>query len=265
MVNIAPHTPALSPAAVQQALAVALADLQRCGVTDIVGNTAISWFDAAPLGKDFNKAPAAPAPAARATAAVAPAVAKPIHVSAAKPKMAPVKVMPAEDTPIAPRLWWVGDAATAPAVVVLGATAAHAQSGWPLSAEEKELLGNMLKAIGLDIHTVACLAVTVADAAETPYTATQLAPLNAVVAKELAAPRPTLLFGPVVAQLATGKDVPLAQLRTMAATQPLLAGRVTGVTYHPRTLLKQPTFKRMAWQDLLAFQLAQNVQTGLRP
>lgn len=124
--------------------------------------------------------------------------------------------------------------------------------GEPFVGKAGKLLDEMLHAIGLDRNTVYISNILkcrppgnrdprVAEAASCrPYLDAQIGLLQ---------PKVVLAVGRIAAQQLLGTDTPLGGLR---ARQHRLgdSGTPVIVTYHPAYLLREPSQKRKAWQDL---------------
>lgn len=124
--------------------------------------------------------------------------------------------------------------------------------GEPFVGRAGKLLDEMLRAIGLDRHTVFIANVLKcrppgnrdpqqAEAAHCrPFLDRQIA---------LIGPAVILAVGRIAAQQLLGSDLPLGRMRghphrLEACSAPIV------VTYHPAYLLRSPSQKRKAWQDL---------------
>lgn len=124
--------------------------------------------------------------------------------------------------------------------------------GEPFVGRAGKLLDEMLRAIGLSRESVFIANVLkcrppnnrdpLLDESSScrPYLERQI---------DLVAPRLILAVGRIAAQQLLGTDAPLGRLR---GRQHSLDGRQLPVfvTYHPAYLLRSPTQKRKAWQDL---------------
>jgi uracil-DNA glycosylase len=135
--------------------------------------------------------------------------------------------------------------------------------GEPFVGAAGQLLDAMLRAIGLDRNTNVYIANVLKSrppnnrdpkpeevAACLPYLARQIALLE---------PKVMLAVGRIAAQNLLGTDVPLGRLRGAVhrfgeRNTPLI------VTYHPAYLLRTPSDKRKAWEDL---KFARNVYQQL--
>ncbi len=127
--------------------------------------------------------------------------------------------------------------------------------GFPFVGQTGQLLNNMLLAIDLPRNTVYLTNTTKCRATNDrmpsseeltqcyPYLLRQI---------ELVNPEKVLILGRTTAQHLLQQKVPLAKLRGQIHTLPNTQ-IPTVVTYHPRTLLKQPNDKRKAWEDLKLF------------
>ena len=126
------------------------------------------------------------------------------------------------------------------------------RQGEPFVGRAGQLLNAMLRAIGLPrdqvfiANVLKCRPPNNRDplareaAACLPYLERQLA---------LVAPRLVLIVGRIAAQNLLATDAPLAQLRGRVHRRGG-AGPPIVVTYHPAYLLRTPSDKRKAWEDL---------------
>ncbi|MEX0976749.1 MAG: uracil-DNA glycosylase [Woeseia sp.] len=130
--------------------------------------------------------------------------------------------------------------------------------GEPFVGRAGKLLDEMLRAVNLSRDSVfICNILKCRPPGNRDPAAVEAAACRGYLERqiELVSPRLILAVGRIAAQQLLGSDAPLARLRgtlhrfTEAAI-PLI------VTYHPAYLLRKPTDKRKAWQDLC---LAQQV------
>ena len=137
---------------------------------------------------------------------------------------------------------------------ILESPSAHEdKTGIPLSGPEGELLKKMLSSIGLDINTqtyVGYLSPWRAPGARvlTPLEIKEgLGLLNKRI--EAVHPKVLLVFGMSVTKALL--DIPIGQARAKQHTYlnyPIFA------TFAPNFLLKSPSYKKQAWEDLKKFQ-----------
>jgi DNA polymerase len=198
-----------------------LADLVRAGVTDVVAEVPFAW----------KKSPVS------------------IKKSNAKPDSSPSP----SPSPAQAKLWLTG---TPTRLLILTGALEKDEGALPFTPQEDQLLTNMLAAIGIDRADVGVLAIAVADKHGTAFAQDikeQLIKPTQEHMKKQNAPA-LLALGQVAAWFAQGQDLPLGDARDQAQAGAFSRRQPVGVTYHPRTLLRQPLLKRLAWQDLLAFQ-----------
>lgn len=125
--------------------------------------------------------------------------------------------------------------------------------GEPFVGRAGQLLDEMLRAVGLDRQSVfianilKCRPPNNRDPSQ-EEAASCRDYLDRQI--ELVAPRLILAVGRIAAQHLLGSDAPVGQLRGRRHT---LGGSELPVivTYHPAYLLRSPTQKRKAWQDLV--------------
>jgi DNA polymerase len=199
--------------------AAVLADLVRAGVTDVVGENPFAWQQ--------------PSAGTKPAAAEMP--------------------QPNPSTKVAAKLWLTGTPAQ---LLILTGALEKDEGASPFTQKEEQLLTNMLASIAVDRSHVGILAVAVADKHGTAFAQEVKEKLVTPVQQEIKKlTSPALLaLGQVAAWFATGQDQPLGDARDQAQAGAFAQPQALGITYHPRTLLKQPLLKRLAWQDLLAFQ-----------
>ncbi len=145
-----------------------------------------------------------------------------------------------------------GEGPSNPLLMVVGEGAGEAEEGCgrPFSGEAGKLLTNILKAMGLD-REKDCYVTTVLkcrvpdDSTPTPDLVGRCRPyLTRQI--ELINPRCVMAMGQTAASVLAGSPS-ITRLRgkvLKAGDKPLL------VTYHPATLLKDPTLKKLVWQDV---------------
>ncbi|HEX7720181.1 MAG TPA: uracil-DNA glycosylase [Woeseiaceae bacterium] len=132
------------------------------------------------------------------------------------------------------------------------------QRGEPFVGRAGKLLDEMLRAVNLSRDSVfICNILKCRPPGNRDPAAVEAAACRDYLERqiELVSPRLILAVGRIAAQQLLGSDAPLARLR---GTPHRLteAGIPLIVTYHPAYLLRKPTEKRKAWQDLC---LAQQV------
>lgn len=128
--------------------------------------------------------------------------------------------------------------------------------GIPFCGPSGQLMDKMLAAIGLD-RTRVCITNTVywrPPGNRTP-SAEEISICQPFVQKFIALMQPKLLFlfGGVAATAMLGTESALSRLRlkTHTYTNPQLSAEIPAlVTYHPSYLLRTPSQKKLAWQDL---------------
>lgn len=136
--------------------------------------------------------------------------------------------------------------------------------GEPFVGRAGQLLDEMLRAIGLDRQTafIANLLKCRPPHNRDP-SAEETSSCRSYLDRqiELVAPRIILAVGRIAAQHLLATDAPVGQLR---GKQHVLGDRQIPliVTYHPAYLLRSPTQKRKAWQDLV---LARQVMKDRQP
>jgi DNA polymerase len=130
------------------------------------------------------------------------------------------------------------------------------QQGIPFCGPSGQLMDKMLAAIGLSRETV-CITNTVywrPPGNRTP-SVDEIAICQPFVQKFIAltAPKLLFLFGGIATGAILGKDTSISRLRlkTYDYTNPYINEPVAvAVTFHPSYLLRTPSQKRLAWQDL---------------
>ena len=136
------------------------------------------------------------------------------------------------------------------------------RAGEPFVGAAGQLLNSMLRAVGLGreqvyiANVLKCRPPENRDPAPAevgcclPYLARQI---------ELVAPHLVLCVGRIAAQSVLGVDTSIGRLRGQVHVLPGGGGVPVVATYHPSYLLRAPTEKSKAWQDL---QLAMGVALG---
>ncbi len=122
----------------------------------------------------------------------------------------------------------------------------------PMNEKEYILFENMLKAMGMDVTNLSWLCVAAADDKGNVATKNHFEQLSGSVMSKLEDLKPTavIVLGQVAASMLSGIEMSLLEAREADV---LYASSAVGVTYHPRTLLKQPLLKSLAWQDMQRF------------
>ena len=132
------------------------------------------------------------------------------------------------------------------------------QRGEPFVGRAGKLLDEMLRAVDLSRDSVfICNVLKCRPPGNRDPSAVEAAACRDYLERqiELQSPRLILAVGRIAAQQLLGSDAPLARLR--GTLHQLTEARIPLiVTYHPAYLLRKPTEKRKAWQDLC---LAQQV------
>ncbi len=127
-------------------------------------------------------------------------------------------------------------------------------AGAPFTADEGVLLGNMLKAMGLNVSEVT-LTPSVKCRSEGQSTGAQeLAQCEAFLRRQVALTRPKMILAmgryaaqALLAQTVSNPVPPLGQLRGVVHSY---QGIPVVVTYSPANLLRNPADKAKAWADL---------------
>ncbi len=123
-----------------------------------------------------------------------------------------------------------------------------AAEGRPIGGEAWLLMTRMLAAIGIRSEDAYSASLTCFHAPGARISSSELVECAEIARKHIALARPKrlLLLGDAPARALLGK--PLA-----AARGPVhkIEGVRTVATFHPRTLMKQPSNKALAWRDLL--------------
>lgn len=126
--------------------------------------------------------------------------------------------------------------------------AEDAAAGRPIGGEAWQLVERMLAAIGIDSAEAYIASLSCFHAPGARMSRDELAECAEIARRHVALAKPKRLLllgdGPSVALL--GK--PLAAARGHVHK---VEGVRTIVTFHPRLLMKQPSNKRLAWEDLL--------------
>ncbi|VAW38844.1 hypothetical protein MNBD_DELTA02-116 [hydrothermal vent metagenome] len=131
-------------------------------------------------------------------------------------------------------------------VVFVSDSSSTEQAG-PFSKAEKELLSNMIKAMGLSMDEVYLTSLVRCDCEDAPGS-DEIEACLPFLKDELDIINPVAIvaMGRVTAHL-VAPDVEFANLRGIMRSLddiPLM------ITYHPRALIKDPGLKRAAWEDL---------------
>ncbi|SEB05550.1 DNA polymerase [Thiothrix caldifontis] len=127
------------------------------------------------------------------------------------------------------------------------------RQGEPFVGKAGQLLNNMLLAIGMPRETVYIANVLKCRPPNNrdPH-ADEAANCRGYLERQITLVNPTLILvvGRIAAQNLLQTTAPLARLRGQEHHVPV-SGTPVVVTYHPAYLLRQPSDKRKAWQDLL--------------
>ncbi len=125
--------------------------------------------------------------------------------------------------------------------------------GIPFRGEEGELLGRMLKAIGLEIESVYLTTVIKTEMADFRFSRREFGKYLGLFEREMewADVSITLLLGENCARLILKTGKSLEELRQELHQKD---GKLYLVSYHPCDLIKQEELKRNAWQDLKLLQ-----------
>lgn len=127
------------------------------------------------------------------------------------------------------------------------------RQGEPFVGKAGQLLNNMLLAIGMPRETVYIANVLKCRPPNNrDPQADEVANCRGYLERQIALANPALILvvGRIAAQNLLQTTAPLARLRGQEHRAPV-SGTPVVVTYHPAYLLRQPSDKRKAWQDLL--------------
>jgi len=127
------------------------------------------------------------------------------------------------------------------------------RQGEPFVGKAGQLLNNMLLAIGMPRETVYIANVLKCRPPNNrDPQADESANCRGYLERQIALVNPALILvvGRIAAQNLLQTTAPLARLRGQEHRAPV-SGTPVVVTYHPAYLLRQPSDKRKAWQDLL--------------
>ena len=127
------------------------------------------------------------------------------------------------------------------------------RQGEPFVGKAGQLLNNMLLAIGMPRETVYIANVLKCRPPNNrDPQADEAANCRGYLERQIALVNPALILvvGRIAAQNLLQTSAPLARLRGQEHRAPV-SGTPVVVTYHPAYLLRQPSDKRKAWQDLL--------------
>ncbi len=127
------------------------------------------------------------------------------------------------------------------------------RQGEPFVGKAGQLLNNMLLAIGMPRETVYIANVLKCRPPNNrDPQADESANCRGYLERQIALVNPSLILvvGRIAAQNLLQTTAPLARLRGQEHRAPV-SGTPVVVTYHPAYLLRQPSDKRKAWQDLL--------------
>lgn len=201
------------------AITAMLLDMSAAGVTDIVGETPFNMFVDVEIPTVEAQKP----------------VAQPVVTPKATPK--PVVAKPTVD--LSAQVWMVNEGAK----VICAATGIKNGEA-PFSGEEQMLFTNMLKAIGLSPEDVGYLVVH-----EKHCTEENGDELSTMSRRMLSSCKANVImsFGENMCPVLMGGKVTLSGVRGFGKE---VAGIRYVATYSPRSLLKQPLLKRLAWEDL---------------
>ncbi len=121
-------------------------------------------------------------------------------------------------------------------------------AGQPIGGEAWDLAQRMLTAIGIPVEQAYSASLSCLHLPGTKMSAADRAACAEIARKhiKLVRPKRLLLLGDGPAQALIGK--PIAQARGHAHK---IEGVRTVATFHPRTLINQPSNKSLAWKDLL--------------
>ena len=233
-------------------LALLLADLQRAGVTDIVAEDEFTYFNADPIakvvkpavGKELTAELQVERPVPVQQGNVEKVVSKTVESVSAKVASSPVKT---KKTNPDDHVWSIegGEKVT----VIVGTLAEKGQI--PLTDDEMILFEKMLGCIDVkmtDVNFVALKEETENGSIAKP----DIPGIKTKLEEEISTKNANnvLLVGVEVCSILTGNM--LSKVRNMDDIK--ICEKAASALYHPKILLKQPAFKRAAWQDLLNFQ-----------
>ncbi len=242
-----------SPTQLNTAHTALLLALKNAGVTDVAADTSFNWMT--------TPAKLTPQPIQKQKTFSSPTTSSTIQLGKKlTPKPASIKksnINTDVKTPSAKQAVWLTGTPES-LLIITGATFPKKDDTPPFTENEITLLTNMLTAINIDISKTGFLACAVADEFDTPYPnefKQQLIPVVQKLLKETSPPA-ILALGQVAAWMISGKKQNLLNSQEEAAAGSFIENKniAASVTYHPRTLLKQPLLKKQAWQDLLTLQ-----------
>ena len=207
----------------------ALMDLARSGVTDIVCDDACDWSK--PIKAKASDVKPVPTPILP-TETVAPIVQK-VAKNLSQPKVAEtVEPLPAGDV-----IWSVGEAETVQVIV----SGDKPESGSTLNGDAHKIMEGMLRALQLPLEETGYIILDKNEAL-TP------AQWHSALNEERAEGVHVLALGEQAAEAVTGEKMDFNTAREWAKQNGVC------ITFHPQTLAMQPVLKRLAWQDMLAWQ-----------
>lgn len=200
------------------AITALLLDMAASGVTDIVGETPFNMFADVDV------------PQVKIT--------KPVPQSTVVQTVSQVKPVKAA-LDLSQHVWMLNEAAK----IMCVATGAS-KGGVPFKGEEHTLFSNMLKAIGLSADEVGYLVVDEKICTEDNHDT-----LSGISRRLLSSSKAKIIlsFGENMCPVLMGGNVSLAGVRGFGKE---VADIRYVATYSPRSLLKQPLLKRLAWEDL---------------
>lgn len=214
-------------------LAVLLSDMQRAGITDVVHENPFNFTE----GKIVS--PFAETPSIQVISST-----KKEEIKTEAPASTAVEIKDTNKAfskrEIADLVWSFGDKNSAIQVVL---SSSMEKGVHPLSVEAKGLFVKMLKAIDIEESEVSYFVLAGADT----FSKSEVAMAH----ESLEQTREGAVFmfvGEEATQLAFKEGVLKARKKKTEFTD-----KLCGVLMHPEALLTQPSFKKIAWQDLLRF------------
>ena len=121
-----------------------------------------------------------------------------------------------------------------------------------LGKQEHTLLSNMLKAINLDINKVNLILISGFDKRGIEITKTNIEPLQNATKQAISdiSFNKALVLGKWAADIMCGRKISPSDLKENSIE---IAEKPATLTHSPHILIKQPLFKRKAWEMLLKF------------